>query len=170
MQTVLALLLITFAVVRYRMISPIVVWAPSQYPKRRLFVRSCEVSKPRDWYFRLSYRFEIWQAHRQQCCRYAWRDPGLLWCYNPTTVSVSRKQSWNVCGITLKQANHTISPVPLQTTLWLSANPSHLFKNYVPNLCNMYLNLENTRVLMTSQQWKSMFWSWYNVNLCRICL
>ena len=70
------------------------------------------------------------------------RDPGLLWCYNPTTVPVSIKQSWNVCGITLEQANHTISPVPLQTTLWLSANPSHIFKNYVTNLCNMYLNLE----------------------------
>ena len=46
-------------------------WAPSQYPKRRLSVRSREVSKPRDWYFKLSYRFEIWQAHRQQCCQSA---------------------------------------------------------------------------------------------------
>ena len=45
--------------------------APSQYPKRRLFVRSREISKPRDWYFKLSYRFEIWQAHRQHCCRSA---------------------------------------------------------------------------------------------------
>ena len=43
--------------------------APSQYPKRRIFVRSRKVSKPRDWYFKLSYRFEIWQAHRQHCCR-----------------------------------------------------------------------------------------------------
>ena len=46
-------------------------WAPSQYPKRRLFVRSRKVSKARDWYFKLSYRFEIWQAHRQHCCRSA---------------------------------------------------------------------------------------------------
>ena len=46
-------------------------WAPSQYPKRRLFVRSREVSKPRDRYFKLSYCFEIWQAHRQHCCRSA---------------------------------------------------------------------------------------------------
>ena len=46
-------------------------WAPSQYPKRRLFVRSRKVSKPRDWYFKLSYRFEIWQAHRQHCRRSA---------------------------------------------------------------------------------------------------
>ena len=46
-------------------------WAPSQYPKRRLFVRSRKVMKPRDWYFKLSYRFEIWQAHRQHCCRSA---------------------------------------------------------------------------------------------------
>ena len=45
--------------------------APSQYPKRRPFVRSRIVSKPRDWYFKLSYRFEIWQAHRQQCYRSA---------------------------------------------------------------------------------------------------
>ena len=34
-------------------------------------VRSHKVSKPRDWYFELSYRFEIWQAHRQHCCRSA---------------------------------------------------------------------------------------------------
>ena len=47
------------------------VWAPSQYPKRRLSVRSRKVSKPRDRYFKLSYRFEIWQAHRQHCCRSA---------------------------------------------------------------------------------------------------
>ena len=47
------------------------VWAPSQYPKRRLFVRSRKVSKPRDWYFKLLYRFEIWQAHRQHRCRSA---------------------------------------------------------------------------------------------------
>ena len=45
-------------------------WA-SQYPKRRLSVRSRKVSKPRDRYFKLSYRFEIWQAHRQHCCRSA---------------------------------------------------------------------------------------------------
>ena len=45
--------------------------APSQYSKRRLFVRSRKVSKPRDWYFELSHRFEIWQAHRQHCCRSA---------------------------------------------------------------------------------------------------
>ena len=46
-------------------------WAPSQYPKRRLSVRSRKVSKPRDRYFKLSYRFAIWQAHRQHCCRSA---------------------------------------------------------------------------------------------------
>ena len=53
------------------MLGPQELRAPSQYPKRRLFVRSREVSKPRDWYFKLSYRFDIWQAHRQQCCRSA---------------------------------------------------------------------------------------------------
>ena len=46
-------------------------WAPSQYPKRRLFVRSRKVSKPRDLYLELSDRSEIWQALRQQCCRCA---------------------------------------------------------------------------------------------------
>ena len=35
---------------------------PSQYPKRRLFVRSRKVSKPRDLYLELSDPFEIWQA------------------------------------------------------------------------------------------------------------
>ena len=46
------------------------IWDPSQYPKRRLFVRSRKVSRPRDWYFKL-YHFEMWQAHRQHCCRSA---------------------------------------------------------------------------------------------------
>ena len=46
-------------------------WAPSQYPKRRLSVRSRKVSKPRDLCLELSYRSEILQALRQQCCRCA---------------------------------------------------------------------------------------------------
>ena len=46
-------------------------WAPSQYPKRRLSVRSRKVSKPRDLYLELSDRSEIWQALRQQCYRCA---------------------------------------------------------------------------------------------------
>ena len=50
-----------------RVVQPI--WAPSQYTKRRLSVRSLQVSKPRDLYLELSNRFEIWQALRQQCCR-----------------------------------------------------------------------------------------------------
>ena len=33
-------------------------WAPSQYPKRRLSVRSRKVSKPRDWYFNLALTFD----------------------------------------------------------------------------------------------------------------
>ena len=45
----------------------LVPWPPSQYPKRRLSVKSHKVSKPRDWYFKLLYRFEIWQALRQHC-------------------------------------------------------------------------------------------------------
>ena len=45
--------------------------APSQYPKRRLFVRSRKVSKPRDLYLELPDRSEIWQALRQHCCRCA---------------------------------------------------------------------------------------------------
>ena len=43
--------------------------APFQYPIRRLIVRSREVSKPQNQQFKLSYRCEIWQARRQQCCR-----------------------------------------------------------------------------------------------------
>ena len=46
-------------------------WAPSQYPKRRLSVRSRKVSSPRDLYLELSDRSESWQAPRQQCCRCA---------------------------------------------------------------------------------------------------
>ena len=47
--------------------------APSQYPKRRLSLRSRKVSKLRDLYSELSDRSEIWQALRQQCCRCACR-------------------------------------------------------------------------------------------------
>ena len=46
-------------------------WSPSQYPKRRLSVRSRKVSEPRDLYLELSDRSEIWRALRQQCCRCA---------------------------------------------------------------------------------------------------
>ena len=46
-------------------------WAPSQYPIRRLSVRSRKVSKPRDLYLELSDRSEIWQALRQHGCRCA---------------------------------------------------------------------------------------------------
>ena len=45
--------------------------APSQYPKRRLFIRSRKVSKLWDLFLEVSDRSEIWQAHRQQCCRCA---------------------------------------------------------------------------------------------------
>ena len=45
--------------------------APFQYLKRRLSIRSRQVSKPRDLYLELSDHFEIWQALRQQCCRCA---------------------------------------------------------------------------------------------------
>ena len=41
------------------------------YPIRRFIVRSRKVSKPRDLYLELSNRSEIWQAHRQYCCRCA---------------------------------------------------------------------------------------------------
>ena len=46
-------------------------WAPSQYPKNCLFVRSRYVSKPRDLYLELSDRSEIWQALQQHGCRCA---------------------------------------------------------------------------------------------------
>ena len=55
----------------YQVLSQRTTLAPSQYPKRRLFVRSRQVSKPRDLYLELSDRSEIWQALRQQCCRCA---------------------------------------------------------------------------------------------------
>ena len=45
--------------------------APSQYPKRRLSVRSRKALKPRDLYLELSDRSDIWQALRQHCCRCA---------------------------------------------------------------------------------------------------
>ena len=37
----------------------------------QVIVRSRKVSKPRDFYLELSDRFEIWQVHRQHCCRCA---------------------------------------------------------------------------------------------------
>ena len=42
--------------------------APFQFLIRCIIVRSREVLKLRYWKFELLHRFEIWQAHRQQCC------------------------------------------------------------------------------------------------------
>ena len=38
-----------------------------------LIARSREISKPWDWYFKLSFRSGIWHARRQQCCRFTWQ-------------------------------------------------------------------------------------------------
>ena len=43
--------------------------APFQCPMSCRIVRSRECSKPRDWKFELWHRVEMWQAHRQHCCR-----------------------------------------------------------------------------------------------------
>ena len=51
-------------------------WVPFQYPIKRLIVSSRGISKPRDCYFKLSYRFEIWQSLRQQCCLSNFRATG----------------------------------------------------------------------------------------------
>ena len=45
--------------------------APSQYPIKRLIVRSRKDSKPRDWWLKSLHRFEISQTHQQHCCRSA---------------------------------------------------------------------------------------------------
>ena len=52
-------------------------WSPFQYPIRHLIVRYCEVANPRDCLYKLSHRFEIWESHRQQCCRGACQISGL---------------------------------------------------------------------------------------------
>ena len=41
----------------------------SRSGRRCLIARSRKVSKPRDWIWKYTYRLEIWQATRQQCCR-----------------------------------------------------------------------------------------------------
>ena len=46
-------------------------WVPFQYPIRRFILRSRKVSKARDQVLKCSYRFQIWRAHQQQCCRCA---------------------------------------------------------------------------------------------------
>ena len=51
------------------------VWVrvPFQYPTIDLLVRSREISKPRDYQFKLLYSFATWQAPQQHCCRDAWQ-------------------------------------------------------------------------------------------------
>ena len=44
-------------------------WVQFQYAIRRIIVRSHAVSKPRDLCLELCDRSEIWQVHRQRCCR-----------------------------------------------------------------------------------------------------
>ena len=44
--------------------------ATFQYTIRYVIIRSHEVLKLRDWQFKISHHFEIWQAHQQQCLRW----------------------------------------------------------------------------------------------------
>ena len=71
-------------------------WAPSQYPKRRLFVRSREVSKLRDLYLDLSDRSEIWQTLRQHCQISNRYDNLKAWkCYISCSKTDSPAQNFN---------------------------------------------------------------------------
>ena len=76
--------------VSYQLIRP---RAPSQYPKRRLSVRSRQVSKPRDMYLELSDRSEIWwipiswlqdltRSYEKTSFRLLRRGPGSWCCYS----------------------------------------------------------------------------------------
>ena len=58
---------------------------PFQHQIKYHIVISQEVSNPRDWMLVCSYRFEIWQATRQQCCRDA--------CQISERLNYSRQQS-----------------------------------------------------------------------------
>ena len=59
--------------------------APIQYRIRRLIVTSRKVSLPRDCMLECIDCFEIWQADRQHCCRYA--------CQNSKQLMHSNMQS-----------------------------------------------------------------------------
>ena len=63
-----------------------------QYPIRCLIVRSREVSKQWDLYLELSDSTEIWQAHRQHCCRSACQISKL--CNNLNSQSRSFEFLW----------------------------------------------------------------------------
>ena len=79
-------------------------WAPSQYPKRRLFVRSRKVSKPRDLYLELSDRSEMclsnFKAIRQFKVPISWlRD--FTRSYEKTSFRILRRGPGSGDGLML---------------------------------------------------------------------
>ena len=64
--------------------------APSQYPIRRIIVRSREVLKPRDLYLELSDRSEISRTLRQHCCRCACQISKWYTTISSTNLVASR--------------------------------------------------------------------------------
>ena len=55
-------------------------WVPFQYPIKRLIKTAREVLNPRHWWFKLSYRLEIWKTHQQHYCRGACQISEWSYC------------------------------------------------------------------------------------------
>ena len=66
----------------------LMVRGPVSISDKKFFIRSCDVSKLRDWHMKLSHRFEIWQAHRQQHCQCACQSDPTILSTNLTAPSV----------------------------------------------------------------------------------
>ena len=113
---------------------PMICWAPSQYPKRRLIVRIREVSKSRDLYLELSDISEIWQALRQYCCRCACqiskRYDNLK--YQSRGFETSR-------DLTIRRL------FDIETGLWFLVGIKHLQLHQLCEMATLLLHLNNLR-------------------------
>ena len=109
--------------------------APFQYLTRLLVVRSREVSQPRNLYLKLSDRSEIWQAHRQHCCRCAWSNRYDNWNCQSRGFETSR--DWN-------GAQKTMSG---KTIEYSKSSPSKLISIFVheplPHICHFPIGCEH---------------------------
>ena len=139
-------------------------WCPFQYPIRRLIVRFREISKPRDWYFGLSHRFEIWSYNpkyksrgfetlrdlkKKASYRILKQAPGhIILIY---TMISRRRHIGNICK--LHNKTHTLHFIsPKYHVLYSEADKHWQPMNIDPGICQDFSDSPESSI-----KWKSPY-------------
>ena len=143
--------------------------ALSQYPKRRLIVRSREVSKLRYWQFKLSYHFEIWQARRQHCCRDACqiseRSHNSKYKYRGFETLRDRTVRrligyWNGAQSSNPSISVSSRPIVFTVKAWMT---SSFINDYQTETTKMLLLIEESYPLVINVVDRNCIYLWGNV-------